>query len=79
MRVRGFPFGDEVEAFLAEHDTALFVVEQNRDAQLRTLLVLETEHAEAQARSILAYGGFPLQAAQVTSGVRAALSAKKAS
>jgi 2-oxoglutarate ferredoxin oxidoreductase subunit alpha len=78
MRVRGFPFGDEVEAFLAEHDT-VFVVEQNRDAQLRALLVLETEAPKHKLRSILAYGGFPLQAAQVTSGVRAALSAKKAS
>src|SRR6185437_15519850 len=34
-RVRGFPFGDDVEAFLAEHET-VFVVEQNRDAQLRS-------------------------------------------
>ena len=39
MRVRAFPFGDEVEKFLADHKT-IFVVEQNRDAQLRSLLTL---------------------------------------
>ena len=36
-----FPFGVEVEKFLADHEYC-FVVEQNRDAQLRTLLLLET-------------------------------------
>ena len=41
LRVRGFPFGEAVERFLAEHDFC-FVVEQNRDAQLRSLLTLET-------------------------------------
>ena len=37
MRVRGFPFGDEVAQFLDEHEV-IFVVEQNRDGQLRNLL-----------------------------------------
>src|SRR5580692_6946167 len=41
MRVRGFPFDDAVESFLAEHEIT-FVIEQNRDAQLRSLLILET-------------------------------------
>ncbi len=41
MRVRGFPFDDSVEAFLERHEFC-FVVEQNRDAQLRSLLTLET-------------------------------------
>ncbi len=41
MRVRGFPFGDDVTAFLESHDVN-FVVEQNRDGQLRSLLMLET-------------------------------------
>ena len=40
LRVRAFPFHDEVASFIAEHDQ-VFVVEQNRDAQLRTLLVNE--------------------------------------
>ena len=69
MRVRGFPFGKDVEGFLKEHDVC-FVVEQNRDAQLRSLLVLETAAPKEKLRSILAYGGFPLQAAQVINGIK---------
>ncbi len=68
MRIRGFPFGDDVEKFLAEHDR-VFVVEQNRDAQLRTLLVNETASPKEKLHSVLAYGGFPLQAHQVVAGV----------
>ena len=45
------------------------MVEQNRDAQLRSLLVLETAVPKDKLRSILAYGGFPLQATQVVKGV----------
>ena len=72
MRVRGFPFSEEVEEFLAHHDK-IFVVEQNRDAQLRSLLVLETRSPKEKLESILAYSGFPLQASQVVKGVRAKL------
>ena len=72
MRVRAFPFGDDVEAFLASHDR-FFVVEQNRDAQLRSLLVLETPVAKEKLLSVLAYGGFPLQAHQVVEGILAQL------
>ncbi len=68
MRVRGFPFGAAVEKFLQEHEL-IFVVEQNRDAQLRSLLTLETQVPKDKLRSVLAYGGFPLQAAQVVKGV----------
>ncbi|MCC6765359.1 MAG: 2-oxoacid:acceptor oxidoreductase subunit alpha [Deltaproteobacteria bacterium] len=64
LRVRGFPFGPEVESFLRRHDR-MFVVEQNRDAQLRSLLTLETGVAKAQLFSVRAYGGLPLQADQV--------------
>ncbi|MGO8996153.1 MAG: 2-oxoacid:acceptor oxidoreductase subunit alpha [Polyangiaceae bacterium] len=73
LRVRGFPFGDEVEAFLHEHHV-VFVVEQNRDAQLRSLLILETAVHKERLRSILAYGGFPLQASQVAKGIESQLS-----
>ena len=64
MRVRGFPFDEEVEAFLCEHEFC-FVVEQNRDAQLRSLFLLETPVAKEQLRSVLVYGGFPLSARDV--------------
>jgi len=68
LRVRGFPFNDEVEAFLRDHEV-VYVVEQNRDAQLRSLLLLETPVPKDKLRSIRAYGGFPLQATQVVEGV----------
>ena len=73
LRVRAFPFGNEVEAFLAEHEI-VFVVEQNRDAQLRSLLILETSVPKEKLRSITAYGGFPLQANQVIEGVSQSIS-----
>ncbi len=70
MRIRGFPFDDSVEAFLRSHDR-IFVVEQNRDAQLRTLLTMETgvPGAKEKLRSVLVYGGFPLSARHVVDGV----------
>jgi 2-oxoglutarate ferredoxin oxidoreductase subunit alpha len=64
MRIRGFPFGDAVEEFLSRHQPC-FVVEQNRDAQLRSLLLLETAVPKDRLRSVLAYGGFPLSAQHV--------------
>jgi 2-oxoglutarate ferredoxin oxidoreductase subunit alpha len=74
MRVRGFPFDDSVEAFLRAHDR-VFVVEQNRDAQLRTLLTMETgvDGVREKLKSILVYGGFPLSARHVIDGVTAAV------
>ena len=70
LRVRGFPFGDEVRAFLAEHETN-FVVEQNRDAQLRSLLLLNTGVPLTQLESVRYYAGFPMSAHHVISGVKA--------
>jgi 2-oxoglutarate ferredoxin oxidoreductase subunit alpha len=72
MRVRGFPFGDEVTAFLDAHDIN-FVVEQNRDAQLRSLLMLETGVPLAKLESVRYYGGFPMSAHHVITGVKAKL------
>ena len=63
-----FPFDAAVESFLAEHDFC-FVVEQNRDAQLRSLLTLETSVPKDKLRSVLVYGGFPLSAHHVVDGV----------
>ena len=68
LRVRAFPFGRAVEEFLDEHEL-LFVVEQNRDAQLRSLLTLETSVSRDKLRSVLSYGGFPLSAATVVDGI----------
>ena len=71
MRIRGFPFGDAVRDFVATHDL-LFVVEQNRDAQLRSLLLMETGCAPAKLRSVLDYGGKPLSRVPVVNALLAA-------
>jgi 2-oxoglutarate ferredoxin oxidoreductase subunit alpha len=68
MRVRAFPFGDEVEQFLQSHRIN-FVVEQNRDAQLRSLLITETGVEKTRLRSILHYNGMPIPASYVFDGV----------
>jgi 2-oxoglutarate ferredoxin oxidoreductase subunit alpha len=59
MRVRAFPFSDDVEAFMAAHDE-VFVVEQNRDAQLLGLLLNETKVPREKLVPILHYSGEPL-------------------
>jgi len=69
MRIRGFPFSDEVARFLEAHDLNI-VIEQNRDAQLRSLLTLETPIDKDRLASILRYGGLPLSAHHVVAGVR---------
>lgn len=71
MRVRAFPFGQEVEDFLASH-AQIFVVEQNRDAQLRSLLTLETAVEKSKLHSILHYSGLPLASTVIVDGVLAA-------
>ncbi len=61
MRVRAFPFSDEVADFVASHDH-VFVVEQNRDAQLRTLLVAEAMVPSEKLTPVLHYDGTPITA-----------------
>ncbi len=68
MRVRGFPFNETVEQFLDEHDLVV-VVEQNRDAQLKKLLLLETRCAKEKLVSVTDYGGQPLSKGNVLEGV----------
>ncbi|HWD24741.1 MAG TPA: 2-oxoacid:acceptor oxidoreductase subunit alpha [Acidimicrobiales bacterium] len=72
MRIRGFPFCHTVSEFLDDHDVN-FVVEQNRDGQLRSLLKIETDVPDAKLRSIRVYGGFPLSAEHVVHGVTSQL------
>jgi 2-oxoglutarate ferredoxin oxidoreductase subunit alpha len=64
MRIRAFPFGREVEQFIADHEFC-FVVEQNRDSQLKSMLILETTTPKEKLQSVLVYGGFPLSARTV--------------
>ncbi|MFA7665799.1 MAG: 2-oxoacid:acceptor oxidoreductase subunit alpha [Burkholderiaceae bacterium] len=65
LRLRAFPFGDEVARFIAEHPT-VFVIEQNRDAQMRTMLVNELGTDPARLVPILHYDGTPITARFIT-------------
>ncbi|MGD9597946.1 MAG: 2-oxoacid:acceptor oxidoreductase subunit alpha [Steroidobacteraceae bacterium] len=75
LRVRAFPFNDEVERFLDSH-RLLFVVEQNRDAQLRSLLTLETPVDKSKLRSLLHYSGLPISSSFIIEGVLAEVAPK---
>ena len=65
LRVRGFPFADQVKDFVAAH-SGTFVIEQNRDAQLKTLLVTDAKINPAQLISLLHYDGTPITARFIT-------------
>ena len=62
-RVRGFPFGEEVKNFVAQHKR-IYVVEQNRDAQLRSMLIEDIDADTAKLIPALFYDGMPLCAEQ---------------
>ncbi len=76
MRVRAFPFHQDVTDFAAEHDV-VFVVEQNRDAQLRTLLVAEEGLEPSRLVSILHYDGVPITARFIAGAIGSRLDARK--
>ena len=64
-RVRAFPFGDEVEQFIAAHDL-IFVAEQNRDGQMRSLLINELQTEPSKLISVLYYAGLSISADTIT-------------
>jgi 2-oxoglutarate ferredoxin oxidoreductase subunit alpha len=61
LRVRGYPFADAVREFIAAHES-VYVVEQNRDAQLRALMIEQFEIDPARLIKILHYDGTPITA-----------------
>ena len=69
LRLLAYPFTPEVESFLARHER-VYVVEQNRDAQMASLLRMEYPGRAARIRSVLQYDGLSLVAARVVEGVR---------
>ncbi|MCC2098504.1 MAG: hypothetical protein KDJ29_16530, partial [Hyphomicrobiales bacterium] len=73
MRLRGFPFADDLVAFVHEHET-VYVVEQNRDGQLRTLMLVEHEFDPAKVRSIVHYDGSPITARFIRKAITDAVS-----
>ncbi len=66
MRIRAYPFAHEIHDFVASHER-VYVVEQNRDAQLASLLKLDLPTDQvAKLRSILHYNGLPIDARTIT-------------
>jgi 2-oxoglutarate ferredoxin oxidoreductase subunit alpha len=68
LRIRAFPFTAEVHEFLDEHET-IYVVEQNRDAQMKSLLMLEKNDIADRLVSILYYNGMPIPSECVVTGI----------
>ena len=68
VRVRSFPFQDEIFDFVASH-SKVFVIEQNRDAQLKTLLVNDAGINPASLISVLHYDGTPITARYITAEI----------
>jgi 2-oxoglutarate ferredoxin oxidoreductase subunit alpha len=64
LRVKGFPFHQDVVDFINNHEK-VFVIEQNRDAQLRSLLMIELNAYPNKLCSILNYNGMPITAADI--------------
>jgi 2-oxoglutarate ferredoxin oxidoreductase subunit alpha len=75
LRLRAFPFGEDVEKFLEAHKL-IFVIEQNRDAQMRSLLTLETRVPKEKLRSLLHYSGLPISSEFIVTGVLAEVEPK---
>jgi 2-oxoglutarate/2-oxoacid ferredoxin oxidoreductase subunit alpha len=66
MRIRAYPFAHEIHDFVASHDR-VYVVEQNRDAQMASLLKLDLPAEQVvKLRSILHYGGLPIDARSIS-------------
>jgi 2-oxoglutarate ferredoxin oxidoreductase subunit alpha len=69
LRLRGYPFPDSVAEFIEAHDR-VYVVEQNRDAQMLSLLRIDyPPEIAAKLRSVLHYNGLPIDARSITDGI----------
>ncbi|NOX70745.1 MAG: 2-oxoacid:acceptor oxidoreductase subunit alpha [Gammaproteobacteria bacterium] len=76
-RIKAFPFGDAVRDFIDQHDE-IYVVEQNRDAQLRSLLMLDAGIPQTKIQPMLHYNGMPLDASFVVDSVLAEIAKGRA-
>ena len=75
LRVRGFPFAQSVDEFIAAHDR-VFIVEQNRDGQLRTLVMNEGGVDPAKLVAVLHYDGTPITARFIAGQIGSLMGAK---
>jgi 2-oxoglutarate ferredoxin oxidoreductase subunit alpha len=69
LRLQAFPFPESVRRFIAEHDK-VFVVEQNRDAQMRSMLINEMDIDPAKLVRVLHYDGTPITARFITHAIK---------
>jgi 2-oxoglutarate ferredoxin oxidoreductase subunit alpha len=69
MGIKAFPFTTEVEDFIDEHDF-VFIIEQNRDAQMRNLLINEFDFDPERLISVLHYDGSPITARYIRHVIR---------
>ena len=76
MQIKAFPFTSEVEKFVSEH-SQVFVIEQNRDAQFRSLLINELETDPKKLIKVLNYDGMPMTADQIIKQVMASIQVKQ--
>jgi 2-oxoglutarate ferredoxin oxidoreductase subunit alpha len=77
LRLRAFPFPASVLAFIEAHDE-VFVIEQNRDAQMRSLLINELAVAPARLFAVLHYDGTPITARFITQAITHHMQARAA-
>ena len=76
MRIRAFPFGDEVWQFIRRHEL-VFVVDQNRDSQMRTLLINEGDVDPARLVAVRYYAGLSISAEDIHAQVLEHFKARK--
>ena len=69
IRLKSFPFNKDVEYFINSHDT-VFVIEQNRDAQMKSLLMIELGVDPKKLISVLNYDGMPITADNILNQVK---------
>lgn len=75
FRLRALPFTDDLREFVQKHDT-VYVIEQNRDSQLRDLIRLELPDLSMKLKSVLHYNGLPIDANFITDAITKQISAK---
>ena len=73
LRIRAFPFNDQVDQFIENHEY-VFVIEQNRDGQMRRLLINECEVPPSKLVNVLNFDGLPITARHIASVIRQSLS-----
>jgi 2-oxoglutarate ferredoxin oxidoreductase subunit alpha len=78
MRIRAFPFNSDVWDFIDQHES-IFIVEQNRDAQMKTLVVAEGGINPEKLISVLCFDGAPITAKFISGSIIDALSDKNIS